>query len=80
MSGEENFGPLLEVLVTCVGVVDVISLFAFTFNRKNAKASMDINNNDVRSLQKVRDKSPKPMRHVPYRKLWSTEWRHAVMT
>lgn len=60
MSGEENFGPLLEVLVTCVGFVDVVSLFAFMFNRKNAKApSMDINNNDVRQLQRVRDKSPK---------------------
>ena len=60
MSGEENFGPLLEVLVTCVGFVDVVSLFAFMFNRKNAKAtSMDINNNDVRQPQRVRDKSPK---------------------
>ena len=60
MSGEENFGPLLEVLVTCVGFVDVVSLFAFIFNRKSAKAtSMDINNNDVRQPQRVRDKSPK---------------------
>lgn len=61
MSGQEDFTPLVEVLVTCVGVVDVISLFAFIFNRKNAKeASTDINiNNDVRpSVPRVRDKSP----------------------
>lgn len=60
MSGQEDFGPLLEALVTCVGVVDIISLLGFVFNRKNAKASsVDINNNnDVRSSLKVRDKSP----------------------
>lgn len=60
MSGTEDFGPLLEVLVTCVGVIDVVSLFAYTFNRKNAKpSSTDINNNDVSLMQRVRDKSPK---------------------
>lgn len=62
MSGQEDFGPLLEVLVTCVGVVDVISLFACMFNRKSdAKdsSSVDINNNDVRSMMTVRDKSSK---------------------
>lgn len=60
MSGDENFGPLLEALVTCVGVVDVVSLLAFTFNRKTSKESTpDINNNDVRPLQRLRDKSPK---------------------
>lgn len=74
MSGQEDFGPLLEVLVACVGVVDVISLFACMFNRKSdAKDSfsslVDINNNDVRSQTKVDDKSPKidlahPIPHV----------------
>jgi hypothetical protein len=60
MSGQENFGPLLEVLVTCVGVADVVSLFAYTFNRITAKeSSVDINNNDIRSVQRLRDKSPK---------------------
>lgn len=59
MSGQEDFAPLLEVLVACVGVVDVVSLLGYMFNRKNAKESpMDINNNDVRSLFKVHDKSP----------------------
>lgn len=60
MSGQEDFGPLLEALVTCVGVVDVISLFAYMFHRTNAKElSPDINNNDARSaLGVVRDKSP----------------------
>lgn len=59
MSGQEDFAPLLELLVTCVGVVDVVSLLGYMFNRKNAKESpMDINNNDVRSLFKVRDNSP----------------------
>lgn len=68
MSGQEEFGPLLEVLVTCVGVIDVISLFAFIFNRKNAKeSSVDINNNDVRSSRDVRDKTPAsdPTRSIP---------------
>lgn len=59
MSGQEDFASLLEVLVTCVGVVDVVSLFACIFNRKNAKeSSMDINNNDVRSQMRVRGKTP----------------------
>lgn len=59
MSGQEDFAPLLELLVTCVGVVDVVSLLGYMFNRKNAKEStMDINNNDVSSLFRVRDKSP----------------------
>lgn len=58
MSGQEDFGPLLEALVACVGVIDVISLFGYLFDRRTiAKESMttDTNNNDVR----VRDKSPK---------------------
>lgn len=61
MSGQEDFGPLLEALVTCVGVVDVVSLFAYIFDRTNAKKpSMDVNNNDVRSTPfKVRDESQK---------------------
>lgn len=50
---------MLEALVTCVGVLDVVSLLGYMFNRKNAKESpMDINNNEVRSPLKVRDKSP----------------------
>ena len=59
MSGQEDFTPLLEALIVCVGVVDVVSLLGYIFNRKNAKETpMDINNNDVRSLFKDRDKPP----------------------
>lgn len=66
MSGQEDFTPLLEALVTCVGVVDLISLFGFMVNRLNAKkSSRDINNNDVSSP--VRDKSsmPSAARSIP---------------
>lgn len=60
MNVESDFGPLLEALVTCVGVIDVVSLFAFTLNRKDARElSTDVNNNDVRSMQSVRDKLTK---------------------
>lgn len=60
MSGQEDFGPLLEALVVCVGVIDVISLFGYLFDRTIAKESTtDANNNDVSPSQRIRDKSPK---------------------
>lgn len=66
MSGQEDFVPLLEALVACVGVMDVISLFAFMFNRKSDKESLtDVNNNDVRFA--VCDRTPiaDPARPIP---------------
>lgn len=56
MSGQEDFAPLVELLVVCVGVVDVISLLGYMFSPCRAEKStpVDLNNNDIR----VRDKSP----------------------
>jgi hypothetical protein len=61
MSGQENFGPLLDVLIACVGALDAISLFAYMYNETYGKSSTltDINNNDVR----VRDKSDAKSAH-----------------
>lgn len=60
MSGQEDFGPLLEALVACVGIIDVISLFGYLFDRAIGKESTtDTNNNDVSPSQRIRDKSPK---------------------
>lgn len=66
MSGQEDFVPLLEALVACVGVMDVISLFAFMFNRKSAKEPLtDVNKNEVALA--VRDRAPiaDPARLIP---------------
>lgn len=64
--GQEDFGPLMDVLLTCVGVMDVVSLFALAINSPPSKSTSsmskkklsatDINNNDVIGL--MRDKSP----------------------
>ncbi|KAG5677502.1 hypothetical protein PVAND_007258 [Polypedilum vanderplanki] len=65
-SGSEDFGPLMDVLVTCVGAVDVISVLALICNNSSTNTNdslMDINNNEVKAFQddKIRDKSPRPM-------------------
>lgn len=57
MSSEGDFGPLLEVLVTCVGVVDVVTLLAYIFDRSYHKsipptASRDENNNVISAAVK----------------------------
>lgn len=65
MSGQEDFGPLVEVLVACVGFIDVISLFGYLLDRTVAKESTtdannnDVNNNDVSQPLRHRDKSPR---------------------
>lgn len=61
MSGQEDFTPLTEVLLACVGVMDVVSLFALAYQGPPSKSSfkkpsVDINNNDVRTV--VHDKGP----------------------
>jgi hypothetical protein len=64
MSSDGDFGPLLDVLVTCVGAVDVISVLALICNSVNGSSSssndspVDINNNDVKAFRGARDKSP----------------------
>lgn len=61
MSGQEDFGPLMEVLLACVGVMDVVSLFALAFSppskSSEKKSSVDINNNDVSAV--MHDKNSK---------------------
>lgn len=70
MSGQEDFGPLVEVLVACVGFIDVISLFGYLLDRTVAKEpttdannndvnNNDVNNNDVSQPLRQRDKSPR---------------------
>lgn len=47
MSGQEDFGPLVDVLLACVGVIDVLSLVSLMFKAPTNKKFTDINNNDV---------------------------------
>lgn len=59
MSGHEDFGPLLDALITCVGLSDVISLIGYMYYRARDDVkymTMDGNNNDVR----LSDKSKSP--------------------
>jgi hypothetical protein len=59
MSGQEDFGPLLDMLLGCVGVLDIISVIALAIKpppRASKKFPVDVNNNDVTSL--VREKTP----------------------
>lgn len=63
MEGHENFGPLLEAIVACIGVVDVVSLLAYMFDRSSNET--DENNNDIglRIPQlRLKNKSPVPNR------------------
>lgn len=64
MSGQEDFSPLVEALVACVGVVDVIALLGYMFSAPRVKPARDLNNNDIR----VRDKPPKTdaARSIPH--------------
>lgn len=58
MSGQEDFGPLLGVLVTCVGVVDVITLFGYILDRSRGDSQTNNSNNDIISRLKVHNKVP----------------------
>jgi hypothetical protein len=52
MNGKEDFGPLVDALVACVGAMDVISVVAIVYNLASYNnLSMDINNNDVKVTQ-----------------------------
>ncbi|XP_070497370.1 uncharacterized protein Lmpt isoform X1 [Chironomus tepperi] len=52
MNGKEDFGPLVDALVACVGAMDVISVVAFMYNLASYKnLSLDINNNEVKVTQ-----------------------------
>lgn len=69
MSGQEDFASLVDVLITCVGIIDVVSLISFIINRKSdGKTSTVANNNDKRSPLKTSDKSKNPdlARSVPH--------------
>lgn len=49
MNGKEDFGPLVDALVACVGAMDVISVVAIVYNLASySNISVDINNNDVK--------------------------------
>lgn len=54
MEKSADFGPLLEVLVTCVGAVDVIALFAYMFDRKQ-KFESEMNDED-KEVSKINSK------------------------
>lgn len=58
MSGQEDFGPLLDVLVTCVGVVDVITLFGYILDRSRSDSNTNNNNNDITNRLKVHSQMP----------------------
>lgn len=58
MSGQEDFGPLLGVLVTCVGVVDVITLFGYILDRSRGDSHPNNNNNDITNRMKVHSQMP----------------------
>jgi predicted DNA-binding transcriptional regulator len=53
MNGKEDFGPLVDALVACVGAMDVISVVGLVYNLANySSLPMDINNNnDVKVMQ-----------------------------
>lgn len=49
MSGKEDFGPLVDVLVTCVGAMDVMSVVGLLYSlasQNNSVLPVDINNNN----------------------------------
>lgn len=63
MSTETDLGPLLEALVTCVGVFDGISLLAYIFDRSyhkltTKKVLKDENNNEIDTTIKSQPTKP----------------------
>lgn len=66
MSGQEDFGPLVDVLLACVGAIDVLSLIALMISPParslSKKIAADINNNDV--MANGSDKSSASMDQV----------------
>lgn len=57
MEGHEDFGPILEALVACIGVVDVVSLLAYIFDKSPRES--DENNNDISlAIPQMKSKSP----------------------
>lgn len=69
MSGQEDFGPLVDVLLACVGVMDVLSLAALMISpppsSSSRKTTADMNNNDVTAITDEKGSSMDQTRSIP---------------
>jgi hypothetical protein len=70
MSGQEDFGPLVDVLLACVGVMDVLSLVALMIAPPSSlssrkKITADMNNNDVMAFTGDKSSSMDQTRSIP---------------
>lgn len=69
MSGQEDFGPLVDVLLACVGVIDVLSLAALMIappsSSSSKRVAADMNNNDVMAVTGDKNLSKDQTRSIP---------------
>lgn len=69
MSGQEDFGPLVDVLIACVGMMDVLSIAAFMRSpppsSSSKKTIADMNNNDVTTKSSDKGSSMDQTRSIP---------------